>query len=252
MSGHNKWSTIKHKKAATDAKRGKVFSKIAREIMVVARQGGGDPEANPTLRTLIQKGRSVNMPMDNIDRAIKKGTGGDDDGIQFDELSYEGYAAGGVALVIQVLTDNKNRTAAEIRHAFSKHGGNMAGPGSVSRTFHRKGIIQVDTDKTGEDELMEIVLEAGAEDMTRDGDQFIITTDPTVFMDVVDALNAANIEIANSEVSLISEIYMPVTDKSQAGSILRFIEALEDLDDVQNVYSNFDIDDAMMEELNQD
>jgi len=251
MSGHSKWATIKHKKGAADAKRGKVFSKLAKEIMVVARQGGGDPQQNPTLRTLLQKAKSVNMPNDNIDRAIKKGTG-ELEGQSFEELVYEGYAAGGVALIVECLTDNKNRTAAEVRHAFNKHGYSFAQQGAVSRGFTRKGQILVDAEKVDEDKLMELALEAGADDMTRDGDQFEIQTDPGVFSDVADALENAGIETLNAEVTLIPDTYMPVTDPSTASSMFKFISALEDLDDVQNVHTNMDVDDAVMEQIGEE
>ncbi len=249
MSGHSKWATIKHKKGAADAKRGKIFSKLAKELMVVARQGGSDPGMNPTLRTLIQKAKSVNMPADNVDRAIKKGAG-ELEGSTFEEIVYEGYAGGGVGLIVQVLTDNKNRAAAEIRHIFTKHGSSFAQQGSVSRGFNRKGQIFVDAQGVDEDELMGVVLEAGAEDMTRDGDQFEIVTDPSTFADVTEALEAAGIPTLSADVSLVSETLVPVTDKATAASIMRFIEALEDNDDVQNVYSNMDVDDAIMQELN--
>ncbi|MBN1268820.1 MAG: YebC/PmpR family DNA-binding transcriptional regulator, partial [Kiritimatiellae bacterium] len=242
--------TIKHKKAATDAKRGKIFSKIGREIMVAARTGGGDPSANITLRALMQKAKSVNMPSDNVERAIKKGTG-EAGGAALEEITYEGFAPGGVALVLQVLTDNRNRAAAEIRHIFTRHGANLSAQGSVTRNFHRKGQILVAADKTSEDKLLELVLDAGAEDMTREDDQFEILTDPAQFMDVVDALNKAGIAMETSEITFLPEAYVPVTDKAQAASLLKFIEALEDLDDVQNVYSNFDIADDLMKSLEQ-
>ena len=248
MSGHNKWSTIKHKKGAADAKRGKAFSKIAKEMMVVARQGGGDPSANPTLRTLIQKGRSVNMPRENIDRAIKKGTG-ELGAVIFEEIVYEGYASGGVALIVVCLTDNKNRAAAEIRHIFSKHGSSFAQQGAVSRGFQRRGQIFVDAGAAEEDALMDIVLEAGADDMKQDGDQFEILTDPATFSDVCDALEAASIATSNASVSLVPETYVPVTAKNKVASILKFVAALEDNDDVQDVYSNMDVEDALMQEL---
>ena len=249
MSGHNKWSTIKHKKAATDAKRGKIFSRIAKEIMVAAQQGGGDPEANITLRALIQKGRSVNMPNDNITRAIKKGTG-DLDGAVFEEMVYEGYAPGGVGVVVYCLSDNRNRTAADIKHAFTKHGGNLSAQGSVSRIFERKGQITVPDAGIEEDDLMEIVLEAGAEDMTHEDGSFEIITDPNNFMTVVDALSAKGIETDVSEITMIPETTVEVEAQNKAASLIRFIDAIEALDDVQNVYSNFDISDEIMQELN--
>ncbi len=251
MSGHSKWSTIKHKKAAADAKRGKIFSKIAKEITVAARQGGGDPAANITLRTLVQKARSVNMPADNIDRAIKKGTG-ELAGEQMDEIMYEGYAPGGIAIIVHVLTDNRNRSAAEVRHVFTKFNGTLAGQGSVSRTFNRKGLIEVKAEDAQEDALLELALEGGAEDMANQGDYFEITCDPATYTDVLGALEKSDIAVSNSDLTLLPETWMPVTDVGQARSLLNFVEALEELDDVQNVYANFDIDDEIMAVIEQD
>jgi YebC/PmpR family DNA-binding regulatory protein len=248
MSGHSKWSTIKHKKAAADAKRGKVFSKIAKEITVAARQGGGDPAANITLRSLIQKARSVNMPADNIDRAVKKGTG-ELEGEQMEEILYEGYAPGGIAVIVEALTDNRNRSAAEVRHIFTKFNGSLAGQGSVSRSFNRKGVIAVSTQAAGEDRLLEWVLEAGAEDMTNEGEVFEIITGPQDYPAVLGKLEEVQVTPESAELTLLPETTMPVTDEAQAAALLRFVEALEDLDDVQNVYSNFDIDDALLEQL---
>lgn len=239
MSGHNKWSTIKHKKAAADAKRGKVFSKIAKEILIAARQGGGDPAANITLRSLVAKARSVNMPADNIDRAIKKGTG-ELESAQMDEIMYEGYAPGGIAIIVQVLTDNRNRSAAEVRHVFTKFNGSLAGQGSVSRSFNRKGVIEVNADGVEEDALLEMALEAGAEDMTNEGDYFEVVTGPSEYNDVLAKLESSDVPVQSSDLTLVPETYMPVTDLGQARSLINFVEALEDLDDVQNVYSNFD------------
>jgi len=251
MSGHSKWATIKHKKGAADAKRGKVFSKLSKELMVCARQGGGDPSMNITLRSLMQKAKSVNMPADNIDRAIKKGTG-EMEGATFEEVVYEGYASGGVALIVQALTDNKNRAAAEIRHIFSKHGSSFAQQGAVSRGFERKGQIFVESSAADEEKLMEVVLEAGADDMTRDGEQFEVITDPATFTDVTDALEKAEIATLSSEVALVPSAYVPVKDPSTARSILKFIAALEDNEDVQNVYTNMDVDDEIMQEIQAD
>lgn len=245
MSGHSKWSTIKHKKAATDAKRGKAFSRIAREIMVAAKVGGGDPSANITLRALIQKARAANMPSDNVDRAIKKGTGELGNQI-FEEMIYEGYAPGGVGLVVRVLTDNRNRTAAEIRHIFTRHSANMAAQGAVARLFQRKGQIVIDDKAIEEDRLLELALEAGAEDLKHEDDKYEIITEPANFMSVVDAINKANLSPEVSEETLLPVITVPVTDKAQAAGIIRFVEALEDLDDVQGVYANFDIDDSLL------
>lgn len=251
MSGHSKWATIKHKKGAADAKRGKIFSKIAKEIMVAAQQGGGDPSANITLRALIQKGKGVNMPNDNIDRAIKKGTG-ELGATSFEEIMYEGYAGGGVALIVMVLTDNRNRAAAEIRHIFSKNGSSFAQQGSVSRNFDRKGQILVDATGVNEEKLMELALEAGADDIELDGDQYEILTDPSAFADVCDALDAAGIESVSKEVTLLPNLTVPVSDVAQARSILKFVAALEDNDDVQNVYTNMDMTDEVMDVVGED
>ncbi len=248
MSGHSKWATIKHKKGAADAKRGRIFSRLAKEIMVCARDGGGDPGANITLRTLIQKAKSVNMPNDNIDRAIKKGTG-EIAGGQLDEMVYEGYASGGVGIVVKVLTDNKNRAAAEVRHIFGKNGSSFAQAGSVSRGFERKGQILVDTGAAAEDKLMDIVLEAGAEDMTNDGEQYEILTDPSAFSAVTDALQAAGIATSNAEVTMLPTLPVTVDDVSVAKSVLRFISTLEDNDDVQDVYSSMDMTDEVMAQV---
>jgi YebC/PmpR family DNA-binding regulatory protein len=251
MSGHNKWSSIKHKKAASDAKRGKVFSKIAKEILVAVKSGGGDPAANITLRALIQKARASNMPADNIERAIKKGTG-ELESEALEEIVYEGYAAGGVAVVVEVVTDNRNRSTAEVRHAFSRYEANLAQSGAVTRSFQRKGYILVSADKIQEDDLLELALEAGAEDVGRDGENFEVTTEPAAYMAVMDALQAAGIEPEESEITLLPDTTVPVTDKAKASSLLRFIDALDELEDVQKVHSNFDIDDALMAELQED
>ncbi len=246
MSGHSKWATIKHKKAATDAKRGKVFSKIAKEIMICVKGGGSDVSSNITLRTLIQKARSVNMPAENIDRAIKRGTG-EIAGEVLEEVMFEGFAGGGVALIVQALTNNRNRTVAEVRHAFTRFGGSLAGQGQVLRSFQRKGQILVNVADANEDNLMELVLEAGAEDMKNEEGQYEITTDPAQFGVVVEALAKAGIKTESAEVTMLPESYIPVTDKSKAAQLMSFIEALEEMEDVQNVYSNFDVDPALLE-----
>ena len=248
MAGHSKWANIKHKKGKADAARGKVFSKIAKEIIVAAAAGGGNPADNIQLRALIQKAKAVNMPNDNIDRAVKKGTG-ELDGGQLMEGSYEGYAAGGVAVVVKVLTDNKNRSASEVRLAFTKANASMAEQGAVSRMFQRKGQIFIDKDKTDEETLMELVLEAGAEDLKTEGDQFEVITDPKEYDVVSDAITQAGIDMAESEVTMIPDLMTEVTDVDQAKSIMKFIEALEELDDVQDVYSNFDISDEIAAQL---
>ncbi|MCO6400352.1 MAG: YebC/PmpR family DNA-binding transcriptional regulator [Verrucomicrobia bacterium] len=245
MAGHSKWANIKHKKAAADAVKGKVFSKIAKEIMVAARIGGGDPAANISLRALVQKARGVNMPSDNIERAIKRGTG-EVDGLVFEEILYEGYAPGGVSVIVQTLSDNKNRTAAEVRHAFSKHGGNLAGAGSVLRNFRRRGYFTISAELVEEDRLLDIALEAGAEDVQRDGSLFEVICEPSQYGAVSDALAAASLTPGTSELTMLPDSTVPVTDADKAKQLIGFIEALEDLDDVQNVYTNFDISDEVM------
>lgn len=248
MAGHSKWANIKHRKGKADAARGKIFSKIGKDIMVAASCGGGNPAENITLRALIQKAKGVSMPKENIDRAIKKGTG-ELEGGQLIEGSYEAYASGGIAVVVKVLTDNKNRSAGEVRFAFSKAGSELAAQGSVSRMFQRKGQIFIDKDKTDEDTLMDLVLEAGAEDLKTEGDQFEIITDPNDFPSVADVITTAGIEMAESEITLIPDLVVEVTDIDQARSIMRLVEALEELDDVQDVYTNFDISDEIAAQL---
>ena len=246
MSGHSAWANIKHKKMANDAKKGKIFSKIAKEMMICVRIGGKDPSSNITLRTLLQKARAANMPSDNIERAIKRGAG-EVEGETFEEVMYEGYAAGGVGLIVQVLTNNRNRAAAEVRHTFTRFNASFATQGSVMRSFQRRGVILVDATKVAEDQLMELVLEAGANDLVRDSDQFDIITDPAQFNNVVDALNKANIPPVSAEVSLVSDTQVPITDPDKAKQIINFIDALEDMEDVQNVYTNADIDAKLVE-----
>lgn len=248
MSGHSKWANIKHKKGKADAARGKVFSKIGKEIMVAAAAGGGNIDDNIQLRALVQKAKGVSMPKDNIDRAIKKGTG-ELEGGQLEEGSYEGYAAGGIAVVVKVLTDNKNRSAAEVRHAFTKAGANFADQGAVSRMFQRKGQILIAKDKTDEETLMELVLEAGAEDLKTDGEQFEVITESADFDSVSDAITTAGIDMDESEITMIPDLIVEVTELKQAESIMRFVDALEELDDVQDVYTNFDISDDVAAQL---
>ena len=240
MAGHSKWANIKHKKGKADAARGKVFSKIAKEIMVAASHGGGNPDDNIQLRTLIQKAKSVSMPKDNIERSIKKGTG-ELEGGRLEEGSYEGYAAGGVAIVVKVLTDNKNRSASEVRHAFNKAGANLAEQGSVSRMFHRMGQIFVDKSIIDEEVLMEYLLETDVDDFKLLDSQYEILCDAAHFDKVSDLLTSYNIEIASSGIVMIPDIVIEVVDLEQANALLKFIDALEDLDDVQDVYANFDI-----------
>jgi YebC/PmpR family DNA-binding regulatory protein len=246
MSGHSKWAKIKRYKAVTDAKKGKVFSKLAKEISVACRHGGGDPGFNPHLRTILMKARAVNMPADNIDRAIKKGTG-ELPGVTYEEVTYEGYATGGVALLVDVLTDSKNRTASEIRAIFTKHGGHMAGANAVKHLFHRKGHILVPRGSISEDDLMALALEAGAEDMTTQDDSYEIVTDPHQFEAVHKALEAKAIKPQSAEVTYLPMTPVPVTDERTARAVLALVEALEDNDDVQNVYANFDIPDEILE-----
>lgn len=248
MSGHSKWKTIQHKKGAQDAKRGKVFSRLSKELMICARQGGGNPANNVSLRNLIDKAKEANMPADNVDRAIKKGTG-EIEGVTYEEIVYETYAAGGVAVIVKVLTDNKNRAAAEIRHIFSKHNSAFSAQGSVSRSFSRKGQIMVESTTVDEDTLMGIVLEAGAEDMQPDGDNFEILTDPAAFDAVVEALEKSGIKPQSAEVTLVPDTYVTVSEKSVASSVMRFVDDLEENDDVQNVYSNMDIDETTLHEM---
>lgn len=240
MSGHSKWHSIKYKKAAQDAKRGKMFTKIIREMVVAARIGGGEPDTNPRLRKAIADAKGVNMPSDNIKRAIMKGTG-QLEGTTYEEFSYEGYGVGGVAIFVETLTDNKNRTVSDVRYIFSKNGGNMGESGCVAWMFNRKGYIVVEKAKASEDELLDLILEAGAEDLREDGSNYEIFTTPDDFEAVVNALQENNIEIAVSNLGYIPQNYVKLEGK-QAQQLLRLMEELEDHDDVQSVWANFDID----------
>jgi YebC/PmpR family DNA-binding regulatory protein len=244
MSGHSKWATIKHKKGAADKARGQLFAKLARQLEVAAREGGGDPDSNATLRTAMLKAKSGQMTNDAIDRAIKRGTG-EDDGRTYEAITYEGYAPGGVALLIDVLTDNRNRTGAEVRNIFSKLGGSMAEPGAVGWQFSRRGVIVV----TGSDEdsVMMAALEAGADDVSDDGGSFRVTCDPSSVYDVRDALQAAGFVIESAESTMVASLLVEVTDTDDARKILRIVDAFEENEDVQDVYSNFDISDELME-----
>ncbi len=235
MSGHNKWSTIKHAKGAADAKRGQLFTKLIKEISIAASMGGGDPNANPRLRAAIVKARAASMPKDNIERAIKKGTG-ELGGGTFEELVYEGYAAGGVAVLVEVLTDNKNRAAANVRNIFTKNGGNLGTSGSVSRMFDRKGVIEYDAEKVGEEEVMEAALEAGADDIVNEDGVITVTTDPASFTAVVEALEPKGWESLSAEVSMVPQAYTAV-DKDTAAKVQKLIDRLEEDDDVQNDWS---------------
>ena len=248
MAGHSKWANIKHRKGRADAARGKVFSKIAKEIIVAASMGGGNVDDNITLRALVQKAKGVSMPKDNIDRAIKRGTG-ELEGGKLEEMVYEVYAPGGMALIIEALTDNKNRAASEIKNVLTKNGANLAQQGAVSRSFQRKGQILISADAVEEETLMDLVLEAGAEDMTREDDQFEVVTAPSDYNAVANAVSEAGIETVSSEITMIPDLSTPVSDKAQAEKLLKFVDLLEELDDVQNVYPAFDIDDAILAEL---
>ena len=245
MSGHSKWATIKHKKGAVDKARGKLFNKIARQLEVAAREGGGDATANATLRTVMQKAKAAQMTNDAIDRAVKRGTG-ENGGGTYEAITYEGYAPGGVALLIDVLTDNRNRTGSEIRNIFTKMGGSMAEPGAVGWQFKRQGVILVDG-RAGEDEVMLSALEAGAEDVADEGGMWRITCDPSRTFEVKGALEASGFEVISADAPMVSETLVPVTDIDDAKKVLRIMEAIEDNDDVQDVYSNFDIDDDVLE-----
>jgi YebC/PmpR family DNA-binding regulatory protein len=240
MSGHSKWATIKHKKAATDARRGKVFTKLIRELTIAARTAGADPVTNPRLRTAILTAKSENMPNDNIERAIQRGAG-NLEGETLDEVTFEGYGPGGVGLLVQVVTSNRNRIVSEIRHMLSKNGGNMAETGAVGWMFERKGDIVVPKDAADEDKMMSIVLDAGAEDLRDDGSAWEVTTPPEAMEKVREALNAAGIKPSSAEVGFIPKNYVKLTG-AQAQQMVRMMETLEDHDDVQHVYANFDID----------
>jgi YebC/PmpR family DNA-binding regulatory protein len=240
MSGHSKWATIKHKKAATDAKRGKAFTKIIRELTIASRVGGGDPNTNPRLRTAILAAKNENMPNDNIERAIQRGTG-QLEGEQLEEVTFEGYGPGGVGMLVQVVTSNRNRIVSEIRHLMSKHGGNLAETGAVGWMFHRKGDIVVPKEAADEEKMMSIALDAGAEDLRDDGSAWEVTTPPEAMEKVRDALAAAGVKPASAEVAWVPQNYVKLSGP-QAQQMLRMMEALEDHDDVQHVYANFDID----------
>jgi len=244
MSGHSKWATIKHKKGALDAKRGKAFTRLIKEITIAARSGG-DPDGNPRLRTAILAAKAENMPADNIKRAIQRGTG-EIEGVTYEEITFEGYGPGGVAILVEVLTDNRNRAVSEIRHSFSKNGGNLGESGSVRFMFSKKGIIAIEKSAATEEQLMDIVLEHGGEDLSDQGDTWEITTEPAAHEAVAEAVKAAGIPTVMSEVTMIASTYTRL-EGTAAGQMVRLLDALEDSDDVQNVYSNFDMDAAQME-----
>ncbi len=248
MSGHSKWSTIKHKKAAQDAKRGKAFSKIIKEVTVAARIGGGDLAANPRLRTAIAAAKAENMPKENIERAIKKGTG-ELEGANYEEVTYEGYGPGGVAILVETISDNRQRTVADVRHLFAKRGGNLGEPGSVAWIFEKKGLILVEKDKADEETLMTIALEANAEDIQEQESEWEVYTAPESFEDVKSALEANSIPVLTAEVTMLPGNTVSIEDEKQAGQLLILMEALEENSDVQNVYANFDIPDEILEKV---
>ncbi|MDR2400335.1 MAG: YebC/PmpR family DNA-binding transcriptional regulator [Deferribacteraceae bacterium] len=246
MSGHSKWANIKHRKAAQDAKKGKVFTKIARELTVAAKEGGADPGANSRLRLALDKARAANMPRDNVDRAIKKGAGGDADQ-NYEDITYEAYGPGGAAILIKVLTDNRNRSVTEVRSALTKRGGNMAEAGSVSWQFDMKGLIEIPVSAVDEEKCLEIALENGAEDVATDGDLYIITTLPQDFEGVKSVFEAKNIPLSFAEVTMKAKNSIEV-DVADAKKIINLVEALEELDDVQDVYGNYEIDDSLLDD----
>jgi YebC/PmpR family DNA-binding regulatory protein len=246
MSGHSKWATIKRKKAATDQARGKMFSKCIKEITIAARQGG-DPEMNPRLRTAIASAKAASMPASNIERAIKRGTG-EIEGANYEEMSYEGYGPGGVAMLVEIATDNRNRTAGDIRHIFTKHGGALAEAGAVSYMFKLRGVIEVEKAAIGEDALIEIALDSGAEDVSTEGETYEVVTAPAQLEAVKEALAAKHVPVQSAEHTKLSSVHVPL-DEAAAGSVLRLVEALEDHDDVQKVYSNFSIPDEILTRL---
>lgn len=245
MSGHSKWATIRHKKSAQDAKRGKIFTKLIKELTVAARMGGGDPEGNPRLRAAIAAAKAENMPRDNIDRAVKKGSG-DLEGVNYEEINYEGYGPGGIAVLVEVMTDNRNRAASDVRHAFSRNGGNLGEAGCVAWMFDKKGVVVFSKESYSEDELMETALEAGADDVRDQGDQYEVVTALADFEAVKNAFDEKGFKYELAEISMMPQTSIRVEDEKQAQQILKLMDALEDLDDVQNAYANFDIPDEIM------
>ena len=246
MSGHSKWHSIKHKKGAADQARGKLFAKLIRQIEVAAREGGAAPDANPTLRTMVAKARDASVPVDTIERAVKRGTG-ELEGVRYEQVTYEGYAPHGVAVLIECLTDNRNRTGAEVKNVFTRYGGSLAEPGAVAWQFERKGVILVERAAATEDDLMLAALDAGAEDITDQGDTWQVTTAPTDLARVRAALEAAGIPVVSSDLAMLATTTVTLTEESAARAVLRVIDALEDHDDVQNVDANFDIPDTVLQ-----
>ena len=248
MAGHSKWANIKHRKGAVDAKRGKIFTKLIKEITVAARLGGGDPAANPRLRSAIAAAKAVNMPKDNVERGIKKGTG-ELEGVSYEEILYEGYGPGGVAVLVECMTDNRNRTVAEVRSFFSKSGGNMGESGCVSWMFDKKGSILIDQESIDEEKLMDLAIEAGAEDVVDEENVFQVLTSPEDFDQVREALETADLSFIEAGVSMIPKNVVEVADTKTASSLMKLLDNLEDCDDVQNVHANFDIPDEIMEAI---
>ena len=248
MSGHSKWHSIRHKKGAVDAKRGKIFSRLIKELMVAARMGGGDPSANPRLRQAIASAKAENMPKDNIERAIKRGTG-ELDGVNYEECIYEGYAPGGVAVLVEIMTDNKNRAAADVRYIFSKGGGSLGEAGCVAWMFDKKGLIVFDQELVNEDEILEVALEAGADDVVASEDQFEVHTDLAAFESVKQAFDDQELRYAMAEVTMLPKNTVEIDDESLAVQVLKLMEAIEDSDDVQKVYANFDIPDKILQRI---
>lgn len=247
MSGHSKWATIKHKKGAADKKRGKLFAKLIKQVEVAARQGGGDLDSNPTLRTMYQKARDNSVPLDTIERAIKRGTG-ELEGVDYEDVTYEGYAPNGVALFIETLTDNRNRTGSEVRSMLSKHGGSLAEPGAVAWQFERKGVIVLDRE-VDEDDLMMVALEGGGEDLADEGDTWRLTSDPTDLNGLRDALEQNGIAFLSADLTFLPTQVVPLTESGAAKQVLNLIDLLDDLDDVDAVHANFDIPDSVMQEI---
>ncbi len=247
MSGHSKWATIKHKKGAADAKRGKLFAKLIKQVEVAARQGGGDPESNPTLRTMFQKARDNSVPLDTIERAVKRGTG-ELEGVNYESITYEGYAPGGVALLIETLSDNRNRTGSEIRSLLSKNGGSLAEPGAVSWQFERKGYVNV-SKAADEDDVMMIGLDNGAEDLQDLGDFWQVTCEPTDMHGLRDALEGAEFEVLESDTTMMASNLVPITDVEGANAVIRLTDVLDDHDDVQDIHSNIDLSDDVLADL---
>jgi YebC/PmpR family DNA-binding regulatory protein len=246
VSGHSKWATIKHKKGAADAKRGKLFAKLIKQVEVAARQGGGDPDANPTLRTMFQKARDNSVPLDTIERAVKRGTG-ELEGVNYETVTYEGYAPGGIALLIECLTDNRNRTSGDVRSTLSKNGGSLAEPGAVSWQFERKGVILVPS-SVEEDEVMLVALDAGAEDIVDEGEMWRVTTPPSDLPQVREALDEAGIAVESADLAMLPTSTVEVTDVAQVKGLMKLMDLLDDLDDVQDVHGNMDVSDELMDE----